>query len=61
MPDVVTVDVGLPDIVGFEVLRWIREISDAYVVMLTGRTEELDVLTAFHSGDDDYISRRTRW
>jgi DNA-binding response OmpR family regulator len=54
------VDVGLPDIDGFEVLRRIREISDAYVVMLTGRTEELDVLTAFHSGPDDYITKPFR-
>lgn len=60
LPDVVTVDVGLPDIDGFEVLRRIREISDAYVVMLTGRTEELDVLTAFHSGADDYIIKPFR-
>ena len=60
LPNVVTVDVGLPDIDGFEVLRRIREISDAYVVMLTGRTEELDVLTAFHSGADDYITKPFR-
>lgn len=60
VPDVVTVDVGLPDIDGFEVLRRIREISDAYVVMLTGRTEELDVLTAFNSGADDYITKPFR-
>lgn len=60
VPDVITVDVGLPDIDGFEVLRRIREISDAYVVMLTGRTEELDVLTAFHSGADDYITKPFR-
>ena len=39
---VVTLDVGLPDIDGFEVLRRIRKFSDAYVVMLTGRTEEPD-------------------
>lgn len=45
-PDVVTVDVGLPDIDGFEVLLRIREFSNAYVVMLTGREDENDVLTA---------------
>lgn len=45
-PNVVTLDIGLPDIDGFEVLRWVRGISDAYVVMLTGRSEERDLLSA---------------
>src|SRR6476661_5696568 len=58
--NVVTVDVGLPDIDGFEVLRRIRNFSDAYVVMLTGRDEEGDVLTAFHGGADDYITKPFR-
>lgn len=60
LPNVVAVDVGLPDIDGFEVLRRIREISNAYVVMLTGRTEEVDVLTALQSGADDYITKPFR-
>lgn len=60
LPSVVTVDVGLPDIDGFEVLQRIREISNAYVVMLTGRTEELDMVTAFNSGADDYITKPFR-
>ena len=59
-PDVVTLDVGLPDIDGFEVLRRIRAFSDAYVVMLTGRTDEPDVLHALQSGADDYISKPFR-
>lgn len=59
-PDVVTLDVGLPDIDGFEVLRRIRRFSDAYVVMLTGRTEETDLLTALHGGADDYIIKPFR-
>lgn len=57
---VVTLDVGLPDIDGYEVLRRIRLFSDAYVVMLTGRTEEPDMLTALHSGADDYITKPFR-
>jgi two-component system OmpR family response regulator len=60
LPSVVTVDVGLPDIDGFEVLRRIREVSNAYVVMLTGRTEELDMVTAFNFGADDYITKPFR-
>lgn len=59
-PDVVTVDVGLPDIDGFEVLRRIRGFSDAYVVMLTGRSDEPDVLYALQSGADDYITKPFR-
>jgi two-component system, OmpR family, response regulator len=58
--NVVTVDVGLPDIDGFEVLRRIRDFSDAYVVMLTAKDEEGDVLTAFHGGADDYIRKPIR-
>jgi two-component system OmpR family response regulator len=58
--NVVTVDVGLPDIDGFEVLRRIRNFSDAYVVMLTGKDEEGDILSAFHGGADDYITKPFR-
>ncbi|WP_307612924.1 response regulator transcription factor [Pseudarthrobacter sp. W1I19] len=59
-PDVVTLDVGLPDIDGFEVLRRIRRFSNAYVVMLTGRTEEPDLLAALQGGADDYITKPFR-
>lgn len=59
-PDVVTLDVGLPDIDGFEVLRRIRQFSNAYVVMLTGRTEEQDLLAALQGGADDYIIKPFR-
>jgi DNA-binding response OmpR family regulator len=57
---VVTLDIGLPDIDGFEVLRRIRNFSDAYVVMLTGRTEEPDLLSALNGGADDYIAKPFR-
>lgn len=58
--DLVILDVGLPDIDGFEVLRRIRQFSNAYVVMVTGRTEEPDLLTALHAGADDYITKPFR-
>lgn len=58
--NLVTLDVGLPDIDGFEVLRRIRQFSDAYIVMLTGRNEELDTITALHGGADDYIAKPFR-
>ena len=60
MANVVTLDIGLPDIDGFEVLRRIRSFSDAYVVMLTGRTEEPDLLSALNAGADDYIAKPFR-
>jgi len=59
-PDVVTLDIGLPDIDGFEVLRRIRQFSTAYVVMLTGREDEADVLAALQGGADDYITKPFR-
>jgi two-component system OmpR family response regulator len=59
-PDVVTLDVGLPDIDSAEVLRRIRQFSNAYVVMLTGRAEEPDVLAALQGGADDYIIKPLR-
>lgn len=58
--NVVTLDIGLPDIDGFEVLRRLRNFSDAYVVMLTGRTEEPDILYALNAGADDYIAKPFR-
>ncbi|MDQ0031405.1 response regulator transcription factor [Arthrobacter bambusae] len=54
---VVTLDIGLPDMDGHEVLRRIRQFSDAYVVMLTARRDEPDTLTAFLTGADDYVKK----
>lgn len=59
-PTVVTLDLGLPDIDGFEVLRRIRTSSDAYVVMLTARDEEPDTILALQSGADDYLTKPFR-
>lgn len=59
-PDVVTVDAGLPDLDGLEVLRRIRGFSEVRVVMLTGRTHATDQAAAFESGADDYIIKPFR-
>jgi len=56
-PDLVLLDVRLPGIDGFEVLRQIRRTSDVYVIMLTARIEETDKLIGLEVGADDYITK----
>lgn len=56
-PDLVTVDLGLPDIDGFEVVRQVRGFSDAYIIMLTARTQEVDAVMGLESGADEYITK----
>ncbi|MEL4106874.1 response regulator transcription factor [Oscillospiraceae bacterium WX1] len=48
-------DIMMPGIDGFDVLKQIREISDIPVIMLTARTEEIDRLKGFDTGADDYV------
>jgi DNA-binding response OmpR family regulator len=54
-PDLVLLDVGLPDIDGFEVLRMLRSDSDIPVIMLTARDEEIDRVVGLSVGADDYV------
>ena len=56
-PVLVTLDLGLPDIDGFEVCRRIRSMSDAYVIMLSARADEVDQLVGLEIGADDYITK----
>jgi DNA-binding response OmpR family regulator len=56
-PDVVVLDLGLPGLDGVEVCRQLRTFSDAYVVMLTARTEEIDTLIGLSVGADDYLTK----
>lgn len=56
-PDLVTLDVQLPDIEGTEVCRRLREFSDAFVMMITSRTDEVDRLIALDLGADDYLPK----
>ena len=54
-PDVIVLDVMLPGLDGFEVLRRVRTFSDAYVIMLTARAEEIDRIVGLSVGADDYM------
>ena len=56
-PEMILLDVGLPGIDGFEVCRRIREFSDAYVIMVTGRTDEVDRVVGLTVGADDYVTK----
>ena len=55
--DVVVLDWMLPKLGGMEVLRELRSFSDAYVVMLTARTEEVDRVVGLSTGADDYLTK----
>ncbi|AXY54278.1 DNA-binding response OmpR family regulator [Rhodococcus ruber] len=56
-PDVVVLDLGLPRLDGIEVCRQLRTFSDAYVVMLTARADEIDTLVGLSVGADDYMTK----
>ncbi|MFC8943414.1 response regulator transcription factor [Streptomyces griseoincarnatus] len=59
-PIVTTVDVSLPDIDGFEVVRLVRTFSDTVVVMLTARVDEADTLMGLEAGADEYVTKPFR-
>jgi two-component system KDP operon response regulator KdpE len=56
-PDIILLDVTMPDKDGWETLRRIREISDVPVIMLTARSDETDILHGFSLGADDYVTK----
>jgi len=53
--DLVILDVGLPDMSGFEVCRTLRTFSDVPVIFLTARHEEIDRIVGLEIGADDYV------
>jgi len=56
-PDVVVLDLTLPDGDGLDLCRTIRDRSSAYVLMLSGRDDEIDKLLGFRLGADDYVTK----
>ena len=55
--DLVVLDVGLPDINGFEVLKQLRQRSEVPVLFLTARQEEVDRILGLELGGDDYVTK----
>ena len=55
MPDVVLLDLGLPDIDGVDVCRRLRQQSEAAIIVVTARGEEADRVLALDEGADDYL------
>ncbi len=56
-PDLVILDIMLPEMDGFEVLRQIRRESDVYVILLTAKSEEFDRVMGLTVGADDYLTK----
>jgi two-component system response regulator VicR len=58
--DLIILDLGLPDISGFEVLKKIRQFSTMPIIILTARKEEFDIVKALEAGADDYLIKPFR-
>ncbi len=56
-PDLILLDVMLPGMSGIDVCRTVREFSTVPIVMLTARTDTVDVVLGLESGADDYITK----
>jgi two-component system KDP operon response regulator KdpE len=56
-PDVVIIDLGLPDMDGLDVIRRVREWTDVPIIVLSARGQERDKVTALDAGADDYVSK----
>ena len=56
-PDVILLDWMLPKLDGMDVLRELRRFSDAYVIVLTARVEEVDRIVGLSTGADDYLTK----
>ncbi|MGB1288961.1 MAG: response regulator transcription factor [Aggregatilineales bacterium] len=57
LPDVVLMDVMMPEIDGFETLRMLREFSEIPVIMLTAKGDENDIVYGLELGADDYVTK----
>ena len=56
-PDVVFLDLGLPDMDGIDVIRQIRSWSNMPIIVISARSEDEDKITALDAGADDYLTK----
>ncbi|MEU8609389.1 response regulator transcription factor [Actinoplanes sp. NPDC048791] len=56
-PDLVILDLGLPDIDGTDALRMMRQVSEVPVIVATARRAEADIITLLSAGADDYVTK----
>ena len=56
-PDLVVLDLGLPDLDGIAVVRALRDFSELPILILSARTQEQDKITALDAGADDYLTK----
>jgi len=56
-PDLIVLDVMLPDMDGIDICKRLREFSEVPIIMLTARVEEVDRLMGFEAGADDYVCK----
>lgn len=56
-PDVILLDLGLPDMDGMEIIRQVRTWSDTPIIVVSARTQEDDKVQALDAGADDYLSK----
>ncbi|UCC17065.1 MAG: response regulator, partial [Dehalococcoidales bacterium] len=54
-PDIIILDINLPDMTGFDVLENIRQFSDVPIIILSARDQEIDKVRGLEIGADDYI------
>ena len=59
-PDIIILDLGLPDISGFDALKLIRKFSNSPVIVLTARKDEFDIVKGLEAGADDYLVKPFR-
>ncbi len=55
IPDLLILDIMLPEVDGFAITRWLRERSQVPIIMLTARRDEIDRITGLELGADDYV------
>ena len=56
-PDILLLDLGLPDLDGVEIIRRVRSWSDMPIIVLSARSEDADKIEALDSGADDYLTK----